>query len=134
MGPIVCATRGGEASRRTQERAVALARERGDPLIFLFVADTNFTQPANQSLAEALADELATGAAAGPCLAEPGGRAGAAYDSRQPASPFGCSEVLLGGGTYHLQAQILDETGQAVSKWIELSKNHSLSSFKLNSN
>ena len=27
MGPIVCATRGGEASRRTQERAIALARE-----------------------------------------------------------------------------------------------------------
>jgi nucleotide-binding universal stress UspA family protein len=58
MGPIVCATRGGEASRRSQERAIALARERGDSLIFLFVADTNFAQPANQALAEALADEL----------------------------------------------------------------------------
>lgn len=58
MGPIVCATRGGEASRRTQERAIALAHERGDPLIFFFVADTNFTQPANEALAEALADEL----------------------------------------------------------------------------
>ena len=58
MGPIVCATRGGEASRRTQERAIALARERGVPLLFLFVADTNFTRPANQALAEALADEL----------------------------------------------------------------------------
>jgi nucleotide-binding universal stress UspA family protein len=58
MGPIICATRGGEASRRTQERAIALAQERGDPLIFLFVADTNFTHPANEALAEALADEL----------------------------------------------------------------------------
>jgi nucleotide-binding universal stress UspA family protein len=58
MGPIVCATRGGEASRRTQERAIALARERGASLIFLFVADTNFAQPSNASLAEALADEL----------------------------------------------------------------------------
>jgi nucleotide-binding universal stress UspA family protein len=58
MGPIVCATRGGEASRRSQERAIALARERGDSLIFLFIADTNFTHPANAALAEALADEL----------------------------------------------------------------------------
>lgn len=58
MGPIVCATRGGEASRRTQERAIALARERRDPLIFLFVADTRFARPANQTLAAALADEL----------------------------------------------------------------------------
>ena len=58
MGPIVCATRGGEASRRSQERAIALARETGDPLIFLFVADTNFAQPSNASLADALIDEL----------------------------------------------------------------------------
>ncbi len=34
MGPIVCATRGSEASRRTQERAITLAQERGAPLIF----------------------------------------------------------------------------------------------------
>jgi nucleotide-binding universal stress UspA family protein len=58
MAPIVCATRGGEASRRTQERAITLAHQRAEPLIFLFVADTNFTQPANEALAEALADEL----------------------------------------------------------------------------
>jgi hypothetical protein len=37
-------------------------------------------------------------------------------------------------GMYQLQTQILDETGQAVSEWIELNQNHSLSSFKLNSN
>ena len=58
MGPIVCATRGGEASRRTQEMAIALAREREVPLIFFFVVDTNFARPANQALAEALVDEL----------------------------------------------------------------------------
>lgn len=58
MGPIVCATRGGEASRHSQERAIALAQERGAPLIFFFVVDTNFTQPANEALAEALDDEL----------------------------------------------------------------------------
>ena len=58
MGAIVCATRGGEASRHSQERAIALARERGVPLIFLFVADTTATRLANPALAQALADEL----------------------------------------------------------------------------
>jgi nucleotide-binding universal stress UspA family protein len=42
MGKILCATRGGEASYRTQERAIALARQRGDSLIFLYVIDTHF--------------------------------------------------------------------------------------------
>ena len=58
MGPIVCATRGGEASRRTQERAIALSRERGAPLIFLFVADPNFGKPMNKIMTAVLADEL----------------------------------------------------------------------------
>jgi len=39
MGPVVCATRGGEAGRRTQEQAVELAREQGRELIFLAVFD-----------------------------------------------------------------------------------------------
>lgn len=42
MGKILCATRGGEASYRTQEKAIALAKERGDELIFLYVADMSF--------------------------------------------------------------------------------------------
>jgi nucleotide-binding universal stress UspA family protein len=42
MGRILCATRGGEASYRTQDAAIALAKERGDELIFLFVADVSF--------------------------------------------------------------------------------------------
>jgi nucleotide-binding universal stress UspA family protein len=58
MGPIVCATRGGEASRRTQEQAIALCRERGAALIFLFVADTNFDKPMNKIMTAVLADEL----------------------------------------------------------------------------
>lgn len=57
--PIVCATRGGEVSRRTQERAVELARERGSALIFFFVADTSFAKISNQELNQALEDELA---------------------------------------------------------------------------
>jgi len=42
MGKMLCATRGGEASYRTQEKAIALAKERGDELIFLYVVDLGF--------------------------------------------------------------------------------------------
>lgn len=42
MGTILCATRGGEASYCTQDAAIALAKERGDELLFLFVVDTHF--------------------------------------------------------------------------------------------
>jgi hypothetical protein len=57
MGPIVCATRGGEAGRRTQERAIALAKERGVELIFLCVFDPNFAGPLNNTLAGAVQEE-----------------------------------------------------------------------------
>ena len=42
MGKILCATRGGEASYRTQDAAMALAKERGDTLLFLYVVDLHF--------------------------------------------------------------------------------------------
>jgi nucleotide-binding universal stress UspA family protein len=42
MGRILCATRGGEASYRTQEAVIALAKEQGDGIIFLYVVDTDF--------------------------------------------------------------------------------------------
>jgi nucleotide-binding universal stress UspA family protein len=42
MGKILCATRGGEDSYRTQDAAIALARERGDTLVFLYVVDVRF--------------------------------------------------------------------------------------------
>ncbi len=42
MGKILCATRGGEDSWRTQDKAIKLAKERGDELIFLYVADISF--------------------------------------------------------------------------------------------
>ena len=58
MRPIVCATRGGEVSRRTQERAIALASERDAELIFLCVVDPRFAKLADESLAVSLADEL----------------------------------------------------------------------------
>jgi nucleotide-binding universal stress UspA family protein len=42
MGKILCATRGGEDSQRTQQAAIALAKEQGDELVFLYVADASF--------------------------------------------------------------------------------------------
>ena len=58
MGPIICATRGGEASHRTQDQAIALAKERNTELIFLCVVDASFAGPLDERLAAALDDEL----------------------------------------------------------------------------
>jgi nucleotide-binding universal stress UspA family protein len=58
MGAIVCATRGGRASRATQERAIALAKERGVDLVFLCVIDPGFAEPMDELLTCALDDEL----------------------------------------------------------------------------
>jgi nucleotide-binding universal stress UspA family protein len=53
MGSILCATRGGEGSYATQDAAIALAKERGDDLIFLFVVDVSFL---NQTAAPLVVD------------------------------------------------------------------------------
>jgi nucleotide-binding universal stress UspA family protein len=42
MGKILCATRGGEASFRTQDLVIAKAKEEGDIVLFLYVADIEF--------------------------------------------------------------------------------------------
>jgi nucleotide-binding universal stress UspA family protein len=57
MGPIVCATRGGESSRRTQEQAVALAKERDAELVFLAVFDPCCAGDVGEPLAEAVEKE-----------------------------------------------------------------------------
>ena len=53
MGKILCATRGGQASHHTQDAAIALAQERGDELVFLYVADISFL---NQMAAPVVVD------------------------------------------------------------------------------
>lgn len=58
MGAIICATRGGRASRATQERAIALAKERGEELLFLCVVDPSFAGAMDEPLTCALNDEL----------------------------------------------------------------------------
>ena len=42
MGLILCATRGGEASYQTQQAAIALAKESGDQIVFLYIIDLRF--------------------------------------------------------------------------------------------
>lgn len=42
MEKILCATRGGDESFRTQDAAIAIAKERGGSLLFLYVVDTRF--------------------------------------------------------------------------------------------
>jgi nucleotide-binding universal stress UspA family protein len=58
MKRIVCATRGGAASRRVQEEAIALAKESGADLVFLYVADSAACRGMPQELAPVVADEL----------------------------------------------------------------------------
>jgi nucleotide-binding universal stress UspA family protein len=42
MNKILCATRGGEASRRTQDAVVAMALQEEASIVFLFVVDVEF--------------------------------------------------------------------------------------------
>jgi nucleotide-binding universal stress UspA family protein len=42
VSKILCATRGGAASRRTRNAAIELAKERDDKLLFLYVVDLEF--------------------------------------------------------------------------------------------
>jgi hypothetical protein len=42
MKKILCATRGGEASRRTQDAVIAMAQEAGASVLFLFIVDVEF--------------------------------------------------------------------------------------------
>jgi len=42
MKKILCATRGGEASRSTQDKVIAMAKEKGASILFLYVVDVEF--------------------------------------------------------------------------------------------
>jgi nucleotide-binding universal stress UspA family protein len=59
MGKVLCATRGGEASYRTQDAAIVLAKERGDELLFLFVVDTHFLDKGRRAVRpDVVAEEM----------------------------------------------------------------------------
>lgn len=58
MKRIVCATRGGAASRRVQEEAIALARRHSAELIFLYVTNSYSCGNLPEELAPVVDDEL----------------------------------------------------------------------------
>jgi nucleotide-binding universal stress UspA family protein len=47
MGKILCSTRGGDASIRTQEAAIQRAKESGDELVFFYAFDMEFLAQAD---------------------------------------------------------------------------------------
>ncbi|MCP4138729.1 MAG: universal stress protein [Chloroflexi bacterium] len=59
MGLILCATRGGEASLRTQNAAISLAKERGDELAFLYIVDLEFLNKTAAPIMVDVENELA---------------------------------------------------------------------------
>jgi nucleotide-binding universal stress UspA family protein len=59
MGKILCPTRGGEGSYRTQDAAIAMARERGDDLVFLYVIDLDFLNKTERAVRpDVVAEEM----------------------------------------------------------------------------
>jgi len=50
MGKILCATRGGEESHRTQDAAIRMAQERGDELAFLYVVNVGFLKKTGRAV------------------------------------------------------------------------------------
>ena len=59
MGKILCPTRGGEGSYRTQDAAIAIAKERGDELVFLYVVDLDFLNKTERAVRpDVVAEEM----------------------------------------------------------------------------
>ena len=59
MGKILCPTRGGEGSYRTQDAAIAMAREQGDELVFLYVVDLDFLSKTERAVRpDVVAEEM----------------------------------------------------------------------------
>ena len=59
MGKILCPTRGGEGSYRTQDAAIAMAREQGDELVFLYVVDLDFLNKTERAVRpDVVAEEM----------------------------------------------------------------------------
>lgn len=59
MSLILCATRGGESSYRTQQAAIALAKERGDKILFLYVLNLDFLDKTAAPIVIDIESELA---------------------------------------------------------------------------
>lgn len=58
LGPVVCATRGGQGSRAAQLQAIRSARDLGVPLTFLYVVDIRMLGEVDEKLSIAVRAEL----------------------------------------------------------------------------
>ena len=58
MGLILCATRGGEASYRSQQAAISLAKERGDEVVFLYIINLSFLDKTSAPIVVNIEHEL----------------------------------------------------------------------------
>lgn len=59
MGKILCPSRGGEGSYRTQDAAIAMARQQGDELVFLYVVDLDFLNKTERAVRpDVVAEEM----------------------------------------------------------------------------
>jgi nucleotide-binding universal stress UspA family protein len=58
MQTVLCPTRGGDASYPDQDRAIALAKERGARLVFLYVTDVRFLFKGSAALVVDMEHEL----------------------------------------------------------------------------
>ena len=58
MGLILCATRGGEASYRTQQEAINLAKDRGDEIVFLYIINLEFLNKTAAPIVVDIVNEL----------------------------------------------------------------------------
>jgi nucleotide-binding universal stress UspA family protein len=58
MSIILCATRGGEASYHTQDKAIKIAKEQGHTLLFLYVVDLHFLDKTAAPIVVDIEDEL----------------------------------------------------------------------------
>jgi nucleotide-binding universal stress UspA family protein len=59
MGKILCPTRGGKDSYRTQDAAIAMARQQGDELVFLYVVDLDFLSKTERAVRpDVVAEEM----------------------------------------------------------------------------
>ena len=59
MGLILCVTRGGEASYRTQQEAINLAKDRGDEIVFLYIINLEFLNKTAAPIVVDIENELA---------------------------------------------------------------------------
>jgi len=58
MSGIVCAIRGGPGSRATIANAIDLARESGEPLVFVYVVDLEFLSRTGISRVRTISEEM----------------------------------------------------------------------------